>query len=753
MLPRKIENNDPSADNVPGPAAGAPPWAVGGYRGPGVPMLPGPSAPPGPDAFAMLKALRRRWALAFGLGTLAAAAAAAAVWFVLVPKQTATAEIRVASVAPHLVYTNLDGTEGRGNFLAYLKTQASLIKNSRTLLDALGTNEAKQVTMLRDVPDKVAWLKEELKVTCQDNSEIVRVSLTGANAPELVVLVNAVVNKFIKEVQAEDVKYRGARLAEVQKLHTEANDRLRVHLESQRNKIKQFNASDPSDLRFRQTTLLTRYGEALGRSAAARSQKEQADEQVKAHKALEKTLVDEAQLKAAVDRLLEEDATVKVLRGRIDTFDGDISRQLAGGTRPTEFTVRTVISQKEAAEKSLARRQEERRKELEPAIRQQARDAYEKTLQQYEAERSRHARAEKDAGDEAQKLLGEVKEVGEALASLTGLTNEIDKEKSVIDDVGKQLSRLQVEHNQPPRVTLQQEASLNNQDTKRQLLMLLFAPAAAFCGAALAVGWWEQRARRVQSADEVTQQLGLRVVGAVPDLPPAVRLRLGHAAVAAPDIYTHSLVESIDAIRTMLLRDASVDSTRVIMVTSAVSGEGKTTLSCHLADSLARAGRRTLLIDCDLRRPAAHQLFELPLAPGFSEALLGEVHTAEATLATPVEGLWMMPAGQWDREVMQALARDGVQKIFEKLRAEYDFVIIDSHPVLPATDSLLIGQHADAVILSLLRDVSQVPTVQAACRRLSTLGIRVVGAVVNGLRQESFYARGYPYAQQTPAAK
>jgi polysaccharide biosynthesis transport protein len=184
----------------------------------------------------------------------------------------------------------------------------------------------------------------------------------------------------------------------------------------------------------------------------------------------------------------------------------------------------------------------------------------------------------------------------------------------------------------------------------------------------------------------------------------------------------------------------------VVMVTSAVGGEGKTTLASHLAGSLARAGRRTLLIDCDLRRPAAHQLFELPLQPGLSEALLGEVHVAEATLATAVDGLWLMPAGQWDREVIQSLAREGLRQIFDKLRHDYDFIVIDSHPVLPATDSLLIGQHVDAVLLSVMREVSQAPKVYAACQRLNALGIRVLGAVVSGVGGDDVYAHGGQYA-------
>src|SRR5262249_44263872 len=185
-------------------------------------------------------------------------------------------------------------------------------------------------------------------------------------------------------------------------------------------------------------------------------------------------------------------------------------------------------------------------------------------------------------------------------------------------------------------------------------------------------------------------------------------------------------------VRTMLLRSANEEPTQVVMVTSAVAGEGKTTLAGNLAVSLARAGRKTLLLDCDLRRPALHQLFEQTLQPGFSECLLGEVELPDAVRPTTTdENLYLLPAGPWEREVIHELARDGVAGIFERLKQEFDFVVIDSHPVLPATDSVLIGHHVDAVIVSLLRGVSQAPRVYAAQQRLTALGIRVFGAVVN----------------------
>jgi Mrp family chromosome partitioning ATPase len=140
-------------------------------------------------------------------------------------------------------------------------------------------------------------------------------------------------------------------------------------------------------------------------------------------------------------------------------------------------------------------------------------------------------------------------------------------------------------------------------------------------------------------------------------------------------------------------------------------------------------------------------MFELPLQPGFSEILLGEIDAADAVRATQVPGLWLVTAGQWDREVLRALAREGTQVVFEKLKEEYEFVVVDSHPVLAATDSLLLGQHVDAVLLSVLRDVSRSPSVYSASQRLATLGVRVLGAVVNGATAEDVYVGGATAAQ------
>ena len=102
----------------------------------------------------------------------------------------------------------------------------------------------------------------------------------------------------------------------------------------------------------------------------------------------------------------------------------------------------------------------------------------------------------------------------------------------------------------------------------------------------------------------------------------------------------------------------------------------------------------------------------------------------------------ILQAGRCDQRALQALGKGGLKNIFDKAREKYEFIVIDSCPVLPVADSLLIAQEVDGVLWSVLRDVSQLPRILAAYQRLAMLGVRMLGAVVNGAR-ETVYDPAY----------
>jgi polysaccharide biosynthesis transport protein len=279
-------------------------------------------------------------------------------------------------------------------------------------------------------------------------------------------------------------------------------------------------------------------------------------------------------------------------------------------------------------------------------------------------------------------------------------------------------------------------------EQKRKLMAAGASGAAALTLVLFLIAWWESRRQRVNSVDEVIHGLGMKLMGTVPALPSR------RISPARPDIrWQNILTESVDTARTMLLHKARSESLRAIMVTSATGGEGKTSLSSHLAASLARAGRKTLLLDADLRNPAIHRLFGLERTPGLADLLRGDVEWAETVQPTAAPGLSLIPAGLCDGLALQSLAQDGFRHILELLRSEFDFIVVDSAPVLPVADSLLIGQSVDGVIFSILREVSRLPKVYAAHQRLEMLGVRMLGAVVSGARVED-YGPDYEYVNE-----
>src|SRR5207253_4533778 len=234
------------------------------------------------------------------------------------------------------------------------------------------------------------------------------------------------------------------------------------------------------------------------------------------------------------------------------------------------------------------------------------------------------------------------------------------------------------------------------------------------------------------------------LIGTLPALPANVRVASTGQFNGNALRVQSALSEAVDALRAQLLWAADRDGLRVVMITSANSGEGKTSLATQLAASLARAWRKTLLIDGDLRHPGIHRQFDMQLDPGFSEVLRGEAECDDVVRPTPVSRLWLISAGQCDAHATQALAQKEVRLLLERLKEQYDFIIVDSSPVLPVADALSLGQHVDAVVLSILRDVSRLPAVQTSYQRLASLGIRMLGTIVLGAAEETG-GRGYPY--------
>ena len=191
--------------------------------------------------------------------------------------------------------------------------------------------------------------------------------------------------------------------------------------------------------------------------------------------------------------------------------------------------------------------------------------------------------------------------------------------------------------------------------------------------------------------------------------------------------------EAFRQLRTTL-RYINVDSRpRSIVVTSAVPGEGKTTVSANLALALAESGLRVLLIDADLRKPRVATTFGVEGSSGLTTLLLGE-HSADEVIqpwGLPQSTLWLLAAGGRPPNPSELLGSDQMTRLLRGFEAEYDYVIIDSAPLLPVTDGAVMAAGADASVLVVAHGRTQREHVRWAGQALAQVDAKLVGFVLN----------------------
>lgn len=192
--------------------------------------------------------------------------------------------------------------------------------------------------------------------------------------------------------------------------------------------------------------------------------------------------------------------------------------------------------------------------------------------------------------------------------------------------------------------------------------------------------------------------------------------------------------EGVRRLRTALLRPG-VSAPRTLMITSAQPGEGKSTIAANLAVSVAATGRRVLLVDADLRRPAAHGYFGLEVAPGLSNILQADNGETPERLERPAghERLFVLPAGSPVQDTAALLARPRMRELITRMRNEFDLVIFDTPAILAVSDGFEIAGLLDQVVMVANADVDS-DVLQAADAELKRVGAEPVGLVVNGAR-------------------
>lgn len=250
--------------------------------------------------------------------------------------------------------------------------------------------------------------------------------------------------------------------------------------------------------------------------------------------------------------------------------------------------------------------------------------------------------------------------------------------------------------------------------------------------------------------DEIVKQLNVPLIGHIPVIGQSKRFLVENSLIESVVCSYHrpksQVSEAFRAVRTSLFFNTQGKQHSVIQITSPTPGDGKSTLAANLAVSIAQSGKRVLLVDADMRRPRQATTFGITSKTGFATVLTGESDWHDVLYDCPeIEGLTVMPCGAKPNNPAELASSPQVKELIEEMRLEFDFVIIDTPPLLAVTDACPIAARVDGVILCIRIKKNVRVSAERATEMLANLGANCIGLVVNGVGAQSGYGSQYTY--------
>ena len=258
--------------------------------------------------------------------------------------------------------------------------------------------------------------------------------------------------------------------------------------------------------------------------------------------------------------------------------------------------------------------------------------------------------------------------------------------------------------------------------------------------------------RGFRSPDDIRRRLGLPILAHIPLIRTTEPVEIQSTTGLDPTLVVFlrpksAEAEAVRGLRTQLLFSVANRNHQVIQVTSPMGGDGKSTTAANLAIALARADKRVVLVDCDFRKPRVHKLFALKnLEVGLASVVADQADLGDAIQSCEVENLSLLPCGPRPANPAELLTSPKFQEILGDLRASYDFVLLDTPPVLAVSDPAAVAPRADGVIIVFRMTAAAGPNTERAKEELVAVSAHILGVVVNASTEQNMgYGYGYTY--------
>ncbi|MCX5647394.1 MAG: polysaccharide biosynthesis tyrosine autokinase [Phycisphaerae bacterium] len=737
------------------PAAYEPPGEI--QRPPGEVQRP----PEEPPTINLLASVRRRWYLVLVATIVICAVALPAIWLLVEPQYVVQGAVEVRSVVPGiLTESSLAGDLSGGD--AFINTQATMLTSNNALLQDVADELAgRNLTFLSGTPQsrierviamvsptkrhlgperilRDAIAEKVITATALPRTDLIGVAMRSANAEEAKTIVNQFLHTCALRFGSKDRKEEDDHFT----LLTGQIDRQAATIKSKRGQINE--VAEPygtTSLAPLEAMKLNVQARLVGEMINLESQKVSAQTNVDLLKTTHQPELPSEQVVRQRREYVNSDPMVAELSRTIVSMERDLITQQA------LIKEHPRLAQEQTALENLKTRLAAKCKEIE--------DEYDKRLQvqQKEAGDQRLAAAEMQLAqiDAHYKALSErvnqqdtqAQKVGRAHKDIEDLKAQVQVDQDQYDTLYRRLKALEMDMRRTqlaPRIDVAYEADVVETKDRRVQLATAAVIGALACGFGLAF-LRDRMDKTLQTPEDVTRQLDLPVLGTTTS-----------SRTIKPALFAEQIAGDYQTIRTNLglMNDGGLP--RRLVVSSAGTREGKTTFAVNLATSLAKSGKKVLLIDGDLRKPDVGQMLNVPKDTGYlQDVLLGG--DSSGIYVSPSSGLHVLAANpRHMADPYELLTSSMAAEQIERLTREYDHIIIDSPPALAFPDALVWAKLADAVVLVGLAGQTTAPDLKEAKERFTRGRARVLGAVLSNVPvDQSLYRHAYTYRARSTA--
>jgi polysaccharide biosynthesis transport protein len=548
----------------------------------------------------------------------------------------------------------------------------------------------------------------------------------------------AAADAFAEEYMAQNLELR---LEAIRKMLTwlgEELERQRNKVTNGENALAEYRSSQNAlSLDDRQNLVVSRLNalnDAVTRARTTRVQKETLHQQLRARS--------EGSDSATSFPAVAESAAIQDLKGRLSELLGERARLSSryGPKHPEIAKLDTAIHD----------------------AREQMRDETTKVVERVRKEFLAAAAEEQSLSQSLEEQKAAAVELDRKSASYTVLERQVESDRKVYEQLLQQEKELRVVSNsRANNVQIVDRAEVPGApftpNSRRDLFMAIIAGLTVALGLVFGI---EAVDDSVKTPEDVTRRLRIPLLGIVP----AVR---GGRAPLLTDATPQPFGEAFRALRTSLVFTSGGESTRTIVVTSSQPLEGKTTTACNLAVALSLGGSRVLLIDADLRRPSLYETLQRSAGgsrraiarddPGLSHLLVGLAELGDVIQESPQPNLFIIPAGRTPPNPSELLASERMRELLKEKELEtFDWVILDTPPVLPVTDAVVLAQVVSGVVFVVGAELTRRVQVERALETLRATKARLIGGVLNRVdlvRNKYYYMHYYGYGDGYSAAR